>query len=225
MNACIAPTEIMEGDLLAYLDGEASPAVVEHVRRCAACAAQAQTYRQLQARLVAALHRSACPTADTLGEFYQGRLAPGPKLVVGLHVQRCADCARELAAFAPPVDQAGLLDVAVQGITRVFAALRLGSRLPSAARGAGGARTQTYRADGLHIQIGSRPGAVMVALTPAPSSALVQLYRHGEVVGEQQTDALGHALFEGVEAGPYDVGVTCEGRLALIEGALGDERA
>lgn len=46
---CIAPTLLKEGDLVAYLEGEAPPDVVDHITHCPACAAEANDLRQVEA--------------------------------------------------------------------------------------------------------------------------------------------------------------------------------
>jgi hypothetical protein len=59
-TTCINPTAISDGDLIRYVDGEAEAAVVDHVRRCPACAREAQSLGRLQAALLARIS----PTAD-----------------------------------------------------------------------------------------------------------------------------------------------------------------
>jgi anti-sigma factor RsiW len=54
-RTCIDPTAIREGDLVAYVDGEAEEAVVRHFHQCPACAREAEVLRQLEARLRAKL--------------------------------------------------------------------------------------------------------------------------------------------------------------------------
>lgn len=63
---CINPTEIKEGDLMAYVDATADEAVIEHIRRCPACARQAEELAALQAALTARLYRFSCPTPGQL---------------------------------------------------------------------------------------------------------------------------------------------------------------
>jgi hypothetical protein len=44
---CIAPHEIKEGDLVAYLEGAASKAVNDHISRCHFCQAEVKELKQL----------------------------------------------------------------------------------------------------------------------------------------------------------------------------------
>jgi hypothetical protein len=99
-ETCIDPTEINEGDLMAYVDGTADQAVVQHVRRCPACARQAQELARLQATLTARLYRASCPTPDQLIAHQRGELRGNEKLTVAQHLRQCPHCARELAALA-----------------------------------------------------------------------------------------------------------------------------
>jgi hypothetical protein len=99
-ETCINPTEINEGDLMAYVDGTADQAVIEHVHRCPACARQAQELATLQATLTARLYRASCPTPDQLIAYQRGELRGNERLTVAQHLRQCPHCARELAALA-----------------------------------------------------------------------------------------------------------------------------
>jgi hypothetical protein len=85
---------------MAYVDGTADQAVIEHVRRCPACARQAQELAALQATLTARLYRASCPTPDQLIAYQRGELRGSENLTVAQHLRQCPHCARELAALA-----------------------------------------------------------------------------------------------------------------------------
>ena len=104
MNRCIAPYEIQEGDLAAYLDGAASPQVVEHIARCPACARAVQELRAADAWLGAALYRDRCPSPLTLLEYQSGFLPPAERRQVADHLRTCAECQQELSELATPVE-------------------------------------------------------------------------------------------------------------------------
>jgi hypothetical protein len=104
--ACVDPTEIEEGDLIAYLHGDASPRVVEHVIRCAFCADQVEQLRMVDAQLLDAFYRGACPSAQALAEFALDRLPAVEKLRVAAHVRCCALCSGELEAVHSLTDEA-----------------------------------------------------------------------------------------------------------------------
>ena len=56
-TVCIDPSAISDGDLMRYVDGLAEAAVVDHVRRCPACAHEAESLGRLQAALLAKLRK------------------------------------------------------------------------------------------------------------------------------------------------------------------------
>ena len=85
---------------MAYVDGTADEAVVQHVRHCPACARQAGELAALQAVLAAELYRRSCPTPDQLIAYRRGELRGSEKLTVAQHLRQCPHCARELAALA-----------------------------------------------------------------------------------------------------------------------------
>ena len=78
---CIAPQEIQEGDLLAYIEGEASSAVVRHVAHCAACAQEVQSLREVDVLFSAAFQyapsRLVAEGPSTRGNV--GASSPRPK--------------------------------------------------------------------------------------------------------------------------------------------------
>lgn len=58
---CIAPQEIQEGDLLAYIEGDASSTVVRHVAQCAACAQEVRSLREVDVLFSAAFQYAPSP--------------------------------------------------------------------------------------------------------------------------------------------------------------------
>ena len=53
-DRCIAPAEIQEGDLLAYLEGDETMAIVSHIARCRFCQQELAELERMQDLLVAA---------------------------------------------------------------------------------------------------------------------------------------------------------------------------
>lgn len=96
-NVCINPSEIAEGDLMAYVYGESTPQVNTHVAHCAFCAAEVEKLRLVDAELLTRHYREACPTAETLAAFVFEQLSPVEKLRVAAHVRICEMCAAEVA--------------------------------------------------------------------------------------------------------------------------------
>jgi anti-sigma factor RsiW len=100
MNECIAPEEIREGELLAFAEGEAPPAVRDHVARCPACAEEAASLQQMNLLFAAAYYRAECPESELLLRYQAGLLAPAENKRVQRHVKSCQDCQAELVALA-----------------------------------------------------------------------------------------------------------------------------
>ncbi len=102
MNRCVAPQEIQEGDLAAYLEGAASPNVIAHIARCSACAQEVQELAATKALLLGALYRDHCPSPLTLLEYRNGFLSPAERRKVEEHLRSCAECRREMDGLPAP---------------------------------------------------------------------------------------------------------------------------
>jgi anti-sigma factor RsiW len=94
--SCTRPGAVTTADIVAYIDGEAGLAVVEHVRECAGCAAEARAAGRVQSRLRGALRRFDCPSAHSLGEYELGVLDAEQQRLLAAHVETCPECAGEL---------------------------------------------------------------------------------------------------------------------------------
>jgi hypothetical protein len=103
---CVNPGEIEQGDLVAYLHGDAATHVADHVARCFFCAEQVEQMRVIDARLLAAFYRTNCPTAPVLADFVLNRLPASEKLRVAVHVRGCKLCAQEVASVRDLADTA-----------------------------------------------------------------------------------------------------------------------
>jgi hypothetical protein len=102
---CINPGEIEEGGPIAYLHGDAAPHVIEHVARCAFCAEQVEQLRMVDAQLLAAFYRDACPAAKVLADFALNWLSAADRLRVAVHVRRCPACSEELSMVRDLADE------------------------------------------------------------------------------------------------------------------------
>jgi anti-sigma factor RsiW len=102
---CIDPSEIAEGDLMAYLAGDASAAVSAHIQNCPACTEQVEQLRVVDGRLLARFYRQACPEAEVLADFALNRLSAPDKLRVAAHVRDCPHCSEEAASVRGLVDE------------------------------------------------------------------------------------------------------------------------
>ena len=86
-------------ELIAALDGEAPPGVVERLRATPASAADLDDYTHLQRGLQRALHRFDCPDPHELGEYVLQLPAPERRTAIAAHVVGCPRCADEVEQF------------------------------------------------------------------------------------------------------------------------------
>ncbi len=77
VEQCIAPEEIQEGDLVAYIEGVASANVVAHVARCPACAAEVKALCITDSLLSSALGQTKASMSDELLSSQAGPPYPG----------------------------------------------------------------------------------------------------------------------------------------------------
>jgi hypothetical protein len=229
MTDCINPTEIQEGDLLAYAEGEASPAVQDHVQRCAHCAERAAVYSRLDQWLLAESYRTSCPTPDTLARWQLHLLPADEELSVAAHVRACPHCTHELEELAV-VDndlRSALLDL-LPGVSRwLEATLVTAPPRPAGQRGVS-APQQRYRAGDLDVFVGSQMEAggrrLIGRLRPLADQRVdavgveVWLVQGGQALGSRFTDDLGHFVFPTVAPGQYDLGFDWQGQAVLIRG-------
>ena len=92
---CVAPPQLDDSQLLAYIDGEAAPPVATHLARCPACRERAQGLGRLIGRMTVALYRLDCPTSTALGEYQLGLLADDA--AISAHLTECVHCRAEVA--------------------------------------------------------------------------------------------------------------------------------
>src|SRR5215472_7763099 len=77
---------ISPNDLMAYIDGEASPEIVRRIADDPRLAMEAQGYALAQAALRQRLYRFDCPSSQMLGEYELGILVPEERLRIARHV-------------------------------------------------------------------------------------------------------------------------------------------
>lgn len=63
IKQCIAPYQIQEGDLVAFIEGAASPGVVRHINSCPACASEVAALRRVDSLLSMSLRAVTAPAA------------------------------------------------------------------------------------------------------------------------------------------------------------------
>jgi len=226
---CINPAEIGEGDLMAYVDGTAGKAVIQHVRRCPACARQVEEMARLQAALTASLYRRSCPASEQLIAYRHGELRGSEHLVVAQHLRQCPHCARELAALTRedrlvlnPAERTGPGEWLVRTATQVVEAALVTPQAQVAGvrniPGRAQSTPQVYRADGMEVIINQRPartrpyqwdlvGLVHIAgqVPETIGEARVELYRGEGLIAIEQVSPRGQFTFAGLESAGYDL--------------------
>ena len=70
---CVAPAELQEGDLIAYIEGDATPTVIRHITHCPICSAEVLALRKTEMLLTLALQEQVDDQTIIAGG--QGRLA------------------------------------------------------------------------------------------------------------------------------------------------------
>jgi anti-sigma factor RsiW len=230
---CVDPTEIREGDLMAYVDGVAEETVARHIRRCPACTRQVEALAGLRVTLASTLYRHTCPESDQLIAYYQGELEGNQKLVVVQHLRQCPHCARELAALAREA-RAGLRERLRAAIEMVEATLVVPQTRATVVRDAPEAarsERRVYRAGETEITLGQRLawaqpgrwdlfGAVHVGgrVPETIGAARAELYRGEGLVAVAAVDSGGQFTFAGVEPADYDLSLVWENRDIRLRG-------
>ncbi len=227
MAECVNPTEIQEGDVLAYVAGQAGADVQDHVRRCAYCAERAAVYGRLDRWLLAGLYRASCPSPGVLARWQFHLLPAGEELRVAVHVRACPHCARELEELAAADDD--LLSVLLErlrGVSRwLEATLVTAAPRPVGLRGVH-APQRRYRAGDLEVFVGPQIGAggrrLMGRLRPPAhrraqaAGVEVWLIQEGQVLDSRSTDDRGYFVFPALAPGQYDLGLGWQGQAVLI---------
>jgi hypothetical protein len=235
---CIAPDKITEEQLLAYVDGEADSATLDHVRRCPYCAERARAYATDQQILRTLFYRLECPDAHTLGEYHLGLLSPTEQAAIEDHLQICSLCAAEVAdlehflqdePITPPLPSA---PTPLKHLVARLTSLPSGSAIqrPAFALRGTAAPPDVYRAEDIRLVVGleadglragrkmllgftTREGQPVASLT----GAQVKLRRRGETVAEEQVDSLGNFVFSGLTSDEYELVLATEQEQVVVE--------
>jgi hypothetical protein len=227
MMECINPTLVEEGDLIAFVNGEADKPVNEHVSHCPACARKVKELRQTSQALLALIHRVYCPLPETLAQYQLNMLPSNEKLKIAAHVRLCSFCTRELEELGKQED--GLSEwifQALQGVVHIIEAVRVSpARLhPIGVRG-GKVERQAYHIEGMDILISSQPATPMrrelrllgaIVQVEAVTSCRVWLFREGEKPIFALMDDLGMFTFEKIPPGKYDLALEWGDKAILL---------
>lgn len=231
----IEPSTITPEDLIAYIDGEAPPRVVERIESDPALAAEAREYARVQNQLRVRLHRFDCPPPERLGEYDLGLLAPAERTRIAAHLRDCPHCTAELAmlraflATEPDIPPVG----AIERVRRLVATLLPPPPLLSPharLRGADDATARTYQADDVTItlDLGSPVRRGLTSLVgliwrddadpeTIAGSAVILTDTDG-TMHTTAIDELGNFTFDDISPGTYHLEVTLGNDRIAIEG-------
>jgi hypothetical protein len=167
-------------ELIAFVDGDTTPTVADHVLGCGICTYEVDRMSTTQVSLRQALYRFDCPEPHALGEYELDLVAPDERVRIARHTTECEACTAELHMLRDFL----ATDVAVpepflSHVRRVVATLLM-PRPELGLAGVRGAATalRQYHVEGATISLGAGPerGTLigLVALDDAERT-------HGEV--------------------------------------------
>ncbi len=165
--------------------------------------------------LLALFYRHSCPTPETLGDYYLGRLSPGRRLAVAQHLRLCPYCAEELSLYEEEGAEdtaGGLMARLYQAVSRVRWAVAAPELLPSPAVRGAPYTQQAYQADSIQIVIETSPARVgyrrmdlMGQIQPAEAAEEAELWdaSKASLVATRPVDEMGYFEFRQLSPGDY----------------------
>jgi hypothetical protein len=200
---CSLPPPLTADQLSAAIDDDVAPSVIEHLARCASCAARLADAQQTEQALRSNLYRWDCPSPQVLADYHVGRVGTDADRAIRLHLPQCAHCREEIEmlrlfmldeesevqpALRVPAQPARRRPVA-GAPTRGWSLARLLPRAAMPALRGAAAGPLMFEAD----------GGVTVFLDAQPGAA-DQVALHGQLVADDQEHWTG-ALVEVRQAG------------------------
>jgi len=212
-------THLLEGELVAYLDGEATPAAQAHVAGCLVCQAAARELEPLRRQLRAALWRGSCPSGEDLMQYVTQDLPRPRRKAIEEHLAGCHACCEDLARLsailAEDTGPNWIEHLAMLGRQILTAVLLPAAGLPVPALALRGAllREQTYQAGAYQVRltITAPPrneglwqiqGQVTAQGAPVDVGEL-QLRQEERVVAEDHLDESGYFELQKIRGGRY----------------------
>ena len=210
------PPQLNEGDLLAYLDGDASPELIRTIEQDAMLLAQVDELRQAQMLFGFSLAQRHCPDTDSLVEYQASLLPESERQSIADHLITCTYCQAEMAELSvgivldeveveavEPVREPNWLD-ALQAAGRQLIELTM---RPQLSRGPvyalrGKAQQTIFEADGFQLIVSTKrisgentkiEGQVMNLLDPfAMDGGTITLRVGDEIQSSSPVDEFGH---------------------------------
>lgn len=239
---CIAPQEINEDELLAYLDDPASlPKVIRqqleaHLTQCAACTEHLAALRQTEQLFQVTLFRQSCPDLDSLLQYQAGFLSAAAYQSIQHHLATCIYCPQELAQLArveqttsarQPVTPS-LKQWLEAGRRLITATLLPTTPTPFALRGQSQSQ-QTYLAPPYQITLAKIPplvqgdyweiqGQVIHEESPfTPFQGTVELWQGEQLIKTENVDEFGFFVFPDVHLGQYSLHIALKAEILTID--------
>lgn len=234
MNSCIDPRLIKEGDLIAYVDGEAEGWLREHVDCCPTCASKVTQLRKASQGLLEHIYRASCPEPERWGQYHFNFLSSQEELVMAAHLRTCLHCTQELQTLTtlfPLEPEDSLIEMVkrlFQDTVKVIETSLMPSRRLRPARVRKRARqrdTQTYHADGLNVLLDFQPltrekesGRLLgsVLLNEIGRDSQAWLFEEGKRPFSTPIDDRGTFIFEKIRHGHYDLALEMEKQAILL---------
>lgn len=214
MKECINPAEIQEGDLIAYIWGDARPTVTAHIAQCAFCAAETADLRLMEVAFQTALYRIDCPQTDTLLHYHLGMLSAKEQKQVQEHFVTCPNCRAEAQRFLPqPISPSWLERLSQAGRT-VLEAVQVAQMQPVLAL-RGEVHQKLYQVGKYQLVLATEPpvatenrwgleGQVMLLTEiTAVLQGRASLWQGDALIANDLVDEFGYFELKNIEAGDY----------------------
>ncbi len=224
---CISPPEPEERLLMAFLDGEADPETVLHLKGCQHCRDRADALAREQELYASRFLRITCPSTTELGEYHLHLLSPDRSLVVSQHLHDCPYCTQEVAQLGEflsdlePVPERGMRGMAQALIARLVGGGKASGPAgePAYALRGGVKSPLTFEANGMMIILDFEPtnqgrmgilGQVAAEDQDDWTGATVKLQYNDELTTTVFLDDLGAFRFEEAPSGFAQITITSQ---------------
>ena len=226
------PHNLTDGDLLAYLDGDADPDIVQRIAQNAEAQVRLHELAQTHSQLDEILHQLPRPSTQELGEYHLGLLPEADAQAVAAYLQahphaaQQQDLLQEFLTAADPAPEPHRPDP-LERVAVFVAQLIEGGHGPQLAGAAvRGAREEIYQVGDFQLVLASDVDAdsptqqvlTGILLGAEPAGMAVHLWRgeFADAAGETTLDDLGNFTLKGLDRGLYQLIISrAEPRLEL----------
>jgi hypothetical protein len=224
------PTSQSE-DVLAYLDGAASPELANHIADCLECRQAAQYLAETQARLRQRLYRFDCPSPLELGEYNLDLVPEARRTAIAGHSLECRECGAELSTLraflaADPPAVATFAERARRVVARLLTSPGAPGALAPGLRAFDAAAPTIYRVEDVSISLIQGPGTgeltgIVSRDVTGPETVVGADVYLVDADGARRVGTIGNAGEFGVAAlpsGSYELELRLEDRVVVIPG-------